>query len=144
MSGTVVQPYLIFSGRCEEALAFYGKAIGAKVEMVMHFNESPEPTPPGILQPGFEKKVMHSSFTVGESRIMASDGCDDKSKFGGFNLSISAKDEADADRIFNALSAGGQVSMPLCKTFWSPRFGMLTDKFGVNWMVIVPGEIQTK
>jgi PhnB protein len=139
---TVVQPYLMFAGRCEEALAFYGKAIGAKVEMVMRFNESPEPPPPGVLQPGFESKVMHSSFTVGESRLMASDGCDDKTKFSGFNLSLTVASEAEAKRVFTALSDGGQVTMPLTKTFWSPCFGMLTDRFGVAWMVIVPGEMK--
>jgi PhnB protein len=141
MSATVVQPYLNFSGRCQEALDFYGKAIGAKVEMAMRFNESPEPTPPGVLQPGFEKKIMHASFTVGESRIMASDGCNDQTKFSGFNLSLTVANEGEAKRTFAALSDGGSVTMPLTKTFWSPCFGMLTDKFGVSWMVIVPGEM---
>lgn len=140
MAVTVVQPYLVFGGRCEEALAFYRTALGAQVEMVMHFHESPEPPPPGVLAPGFERKVMHTSFRIGESRIMASDGCDANSKFGGFNLSVSVTTEADADRVFAALADGGQVTMPLCKTFWSPRFGMVTDRFGVSWMVIVPGE----
>jgi PhnB protein len=139
MPAAIVQPYLFFGGRCEEALEFYRAAIGAKVEMVMRFNESPEPTPPGMLAEGFEKKVMHSSFRVGETVLMASDGCSpDDGKFGGFSLSISLPSEADADRVFAALSEGGVVKMPLCKTFWSPRYGMLTDRFGIGWMVIVP------
>jgi len=138
MSGTLVEPYLMFGGRCEEALAFYGAAVGAKVERVMKFSESPEPMPPGVLAPGFEQKIMHSSFMIGQSRVMASDGCGPGSKFEGFSLSLSVATEAEADRAFNALAAGGKVTMPLGKTFWSPRFGMLTDKFGVAWMVIVP------
>ena len=140
MSKTLVQPYLHFGGRCEEALAFYRTAIGAEVDMVMHFNESPEPTPPGMLADGWESKVMHSSFRVGESTIMASDGCSPKDgNFDGFSLSLSVTTEADADRVFAALSDGGTVTMPLNKTFWSPRFGMLKDRFGLGWMIIVPG-----
>ncbi|MCC6676031.1 MAG: VOC family protein [Phycisphaerales bacterium] len=138
MSGAMVEPYLMFGGRCEEALAFYKTAVGAKVERVMKFSESPDPMPPGVLAPGFEHKVMHSSFKVGGSTVMASDGCGPGSKFEGFSLSLSVATEAEADKAFNALAAGGKVTMPLGKTFWSPRFGMLTDKFGVAWMVIVP------
>lgn len=137
MTGTRIEPYLMFGGRCEEALAFYKTALGAQVEMVMKFSESPEPMPPGTLAPGYEHKIMHSSFTIGGSRIMASDGCGPGDTFGGFSLSIPVKTEAEADRVFAALSAGGKVTMPLSKTFWSPRFGMLTDKFGVAWMVSV-------
>lgn len=139
MSKPTVEPYLTFGGRCEEALEFYKQAIGAKVEMVMRFDECPDPMPEGMLAPGFEKKVMHSSFWVGNSMIMASDGCNPSSKFEGFSLSISVKDEAEADKVFAALSEGGKVTMPLEKTFWSPRFGMLEDRFGVSWMVnVVP------
>jgi PhnB protein len=140
-TSTLVQPYLFFGGRCEEALQFYRKAIGAEVEMVMHFNESPQPTPPGMLQPGFETKVMHSSFKVGDTTIMASDGCNENSRFGGFSLSLTVPNASEADRLFGLLADGGQVTMPLGKTFFSPRFGMLTDRFGVGWMVIVPGEM---
>lgn len=140
MGTTMVEPYLTFGGRCDEALAFYQKAIGAKVEMVMRFNESPEPVPPGVLAPGFEKKVMHSSFRVGGSVVMASDGCHEGGTFSGFSLSLSVQSVEEADRAFAALSEGGKVTMPLCKTFWSPRFGMLTDRFGVAWMVIVPAK----
>ncbi len=134
-----VQPCLMFGGRCEEALAFYRAAVGAEIDMVLHFNESPEPTPPGILAPGFDAKVMHAAFRIGSSTLYASDGCGPDTHFHGFSLSLAVPTEADADRCFNALADGGQVRMPLCKTFWSPRFGMLTDRFGIAWMVIVPG-----
>ena len=136
MTGTIVQPYLFFGGRCEEAIAFYERAVGAQVEMKMRFNESPEPTPPGMLKPGFEKKIMHSSFRIGESTIMASDGCGpDEAGFKGFSLSLSFATPAEVDRAFNALAEGGKVTMPLNQTFWSPRFGMLIDRFGTNWMI---------
>ncbi|HET6426269.1 MAG TPA: VOC family protein [Planctomycetaceae bacterium] len=135
-------PYLTFSGRCEEALEFYKKALGAQVEMAMRFNESPDPPPPGILEPGFEKNIMHASFVIGDLRVMASDGCDSNSKFDGFNLALTVSTEAEADKYFNALADGGQVSMPLGKTFWSPRFGMVKDRFGVHWMIMVPGQMQ--
>jgi len=140
MEKATVQPYLFFSGRCEEALEFYKTALHAKVGMVLRFNESPDPVPPGMLQPGFESKIMHSEFQVGGMTLMASDGCDDKSRFDGFRLALSVPTEADADRAFNALADGGNVDMPLVKTFWSPRYGMVTDKFGVGWMVMVRGE----
>jgi len=133
-----VQSYLFFDGRCEEAVKFYEKALGAQVEMMMRFKESPEPPPPGMVPPGSESKVMHCSFRVGDSVVMASDGnCGGKPSFQGFSLSITAKDEAEANRLFGALAEGGRVEMPLGKTFFSPRFGMVADKFGVGWMVIV-------
>ncbi len=135
-----VQPYLFFGGRCDEALTFYEHSLGATVVMKMRFSESPDPVPEGMLQPGFESKIMHASFTVGKMTIMASDGCNDKSNFDGFRLALSVPTEADADSAFNALAEGGKVDMPLVKTFWSPRYGMLTDKFGVGWMVMVRGE----
>lgn len=134
-----VQPYLFFAGRCDEALEFYKSSLRAEIGMVLRFNESPEPLPPGMLQAGFETKIMHSEFNVGGMTLMASDGCDDKSRFDGFRLALSVPSEAEVDRIFNALSAGGKIDMPLTKTFWSPRYGMVTDKFGVGWMVMVPG-----
>lgn len=138
MGTTLAQPYLTFGGRCEEAIAFYRTAIGAQVDMIMKFNQSPEPMPPGVLPPGFEDKVMHASFRVGDTTVMASDGCHAGSKFEGFSMSLSVATEAEADRAFNALAQGGSVTMPLGKTFWSPRFGMVTDRFGLSWMVIVP------
>ena len=136
---TLVQPYLFFGGRCDEAIAFYRTALGAEVEMIMKFKDSPEPPPPGVLPPGFENKVMHASFRVGGSTVMASDGCGQESTFGGFSLSLAVATEAEADRAFNALAQGGQITMPLAKTFWSPRFGMVTDRFGLGWMVSVVG-----
>jgi PhnB protein len=133
-----IQSYLFFDGRCEEAVEFYRKALGAKVEMLMRFKESPDPPPPGMVPPGFDDKVMHTSFRIGDTVVMASDGCTDgKANFKGFSLSLAVDKEADADRYFNALADGGQVQMPLGKTFWSPCFGMLTDRFGVGWMINV-------
>ena len=140
MSNPLIQPYLMFGGRCEEALEFYRNALGAQVDMLLRFSESPDPTPPGMLPPGFENKVMHASFRVAGNVIMASDGCEVGAQFKGFSLSISVATEAEADRYFSALSDGGQVQMPLTKTFWSPRFGMLTDRFGIAWMINVVGE----
>ena len=137
----LVEPYLFFGGRCEEALEFYRKAIGAEIGIVIKYKDSPEATPPGMLPAGFENKVMHALFRVGGSSIMASDGCETNSTFSGFSLSLAMTKEADADTAFNALAEGGQVQMPLQKTFWSPRFGMLTDRFGIGWMInVVPPE----
>ena len=137
-SNHVVQPYLFFHGTCEEAVEFYRKALAAEVEMMMRFKESPEPHQPGMVPPGFENKIMHTSFRIGQTTIMASDGCPgEKTKFEGFSLSLSVPSEAEADRAFAALTQGGQVRMPLTKTFWSPRFGMLEDRFGVGWMISV-------
>lgn len=134
-----VQPYLFFDGRCQEAIDFYQQALGARVEMLMHFKDSPEPPPPGCLAPGSEHKVMHASLRIGDTEVMASDGMNSgKPEFRGFCLSVTAKDAADADAKFNALAAGGQVQQPLTQTFFSPRFGMVQDRFGVGWMVIVP------
>jgi PhnB protein len=133
-----VEPYLFFNGRCEEAVEFYKKALGAEVAMLMRFKDSPEPHAPGMLPPGSENKVMHVSFRVGHTTVMASDGfCKGQTDFQGFSLSLTVSNEADADRVFSALADGGQVQMPLNKTFWSPRFGMVTDRFGLGWMVTV-------
>ncbi len=130
-----VQPYLFFDGRCDEALEFYKKAVGAKVGMLMRFKDSPDPT---MCNPGSENKVMHSQFQIGDTTVLASDGRNQgQPKFDGFALTIAATDEAEADKIFAALSDGGKVTMPMTKTFFSPRFGMLADKFGVGWMILV-------
>ncbi|MGA7883576.1 MAG: VOC family protein [Terrimicrobiaceae bacterium] len=137
MTDTLVQPYLFFGGRCEEALEFYRDALGAQVEMLMRYTDSPEPQPPGMLPPGFENKIMHATFRVGETILMASDGCEEGLSFDGFSLSLTVPTETEADRAFAALADGGQVRMPLTKTFWSPRFGMVTDRFGMGWMVSV-------
>ena len=146
MNSKVVQPYLFFNGKCEEALNFYKTAIGAEITAMMRFKEAP-PMPPGEGGGGGEgcgpgipnpEKVMHASFKIGESEVMASDGCSEGTpKFEGFSLSIAVQTDAEADRIFGALSAGGNVMMPMGKTFFAPKFGMTTDKFGVGWMVIV-------
>ena len=135
MTTAQIQPYLFFGGRCEEALSFYQSAIGAEVDAPMFYKDSPEPTPPGMLQPGFEHKVMHVSFHIGESTLMASDGCSEGQTYTGFSLSLTVPTETEAEQSFSALAEGGQVTMPLSKTFWSPCFGMLTDRFGVGWMV---------
>lgn len=137
---STVQPYLFFSGRCEEALEFYERSLGAKIVMKMRFSESPDSVPEGTLQAGFENKIMHSSMVIGKMTIMASDGCDDKSRFEGFRLALSVPTESAADLAFDALAEEGKVDMPLMKTFWSPRYGMVTDKFGVGWMVMVTAE----
>ena len=133
-----VQPYLFFDGRAEEAIEFYRSTLDAEVVMLMRYKECPEPLQPGMIPPGPENKVMHASLRIGDTTVMASDGnCTGKPSFQGFSLSVSAPDEAAAERIFNALGKGGQVQMPLAKTFFSPRFGMVADRFGVSWMVIV-------
>lgn len=140
MHETLIQPYLFMGGRCEEAIDLYRQTLGAQVEILMRYKDSPEPPPPGMLQPGFENKVMHATLRIGEAVLMVSDGCDDQSRFEGFRLSLSLATEAEAQRAFEGLSEGGQIQMPLTKTFWSPCFGMLTDRFGVGWMVAVAAE----
>ena len=133
-----IEPYLFFNGCCEEAVEFYKKALGAEVVMLMRFKESPEPPQPGMIPPGSENKIMHVSLRIGDTTLMASDGrCTGQSKFQGFSLSLSEANEAEAERKFTLLADGGQVQMPLAKTFWSPRFGMVADRFGVGWMVSV-------
>ena len=133
-----VQSYLFFDGRCDEAIEFYRKTLGAKVEMLMRFKDSPEPPAPGCLPEGSDNKVMHAAFKIGDTLVMASDGmARGGPSFKGFSLSITVANEKEADRVFAALGDGGQVQMPLAKTFFSPRFGMVADKFGVSWMVIV-------
>ncbi len=135
----LVQPYLSFEGRCEEALDFYKKALGVKVDFMMRFKDNPDQGAEGCMPPNSSEKVMHSSFKIGESVVMATDGmCNGKPDFKGVTLSISVGNEAEADKTFHALADGGNVIMPLGKTFFSPRFGMVADKFGMSWMVIIP------
>ncbi len=130
-----VQPYLFFEGRCEEAIEFYRSALGAEVTALMRYKDSPDP---GMVMRGSEDKVMHASFRVGETTVLASDGrCEGRPSFQGFALSLTVPDETEAGRLFASLSAGGQVVMPLTKTFFSPRFGMVADRFGVSWMIYV-------
>jgi len=134
-----IQPYLFFEGRAEEAAGFYQKVFGAELQMLMRYKDSPDPCPEGMIPPGAEGKVMHMSLKIGDGVVFGSDGhCSGKPNFQGFSLSYAAKDAADADRVFEALSEGGAVQMPLGKTFFSPRFGMVADRFGVSWMVILP------
>ena len=130
-----VTPYLFFDGRCEEAIEFYKKTLGAEVAMMMRFKEAPDKT---MCTPGTENKVMHACLRIGGTDVMASDGrVQNKPKFEGFALSINPKDEADAERVFKALADGGQVQMPLAETFFAKSFGMVADRFGVGWMIIV-------
>ncbi len=140
MHQPAIQPYLFFNGRCEEALAFYTSALGAEVEMIMRFREAPDSPPPGTVPDGWEDKIMHASFRIGGSLVMASDGCESAPAFSGFSLSLSASTPDEADGLFAALAEGGNVTMPLGETFWSPRFGMLTDRFGLGWMIGVEPE----
>ncbi|HSK75931.1 MAG TPA: VOC family protein [Thermoanaerobaculia bacterium] len=137
-----VQPYLFFEGRCEEAIELYRGALGAEVTALMRYKDSPVPPDPeqcaGGTPPGSEDKVMHASFRIGETEVMASDGmCSGQPGFQGVSLSLTVPDEATAERFFAALGDGGQVQMPLAQTFFSPRFGMVADRFGVSWMIMV-------
>jgi PhnB protein len=130
-----VQPYLNFDGRCEEALDFYRGALGAKVTALMRFKDSPESA---MIFPGLENKVMHSSFRVGDAIVLASDGrCQGRTNFQGISLALTVQNEAAAEQWFAALSDGGQVQIPLAETFFSPRFGIVADRFGVMWTVFV-------
>jgi PhnB protein len=133
-----VQPYLFFNGRSEEAADFYRRALGAEVTMLMRWKDCPEPQQPGMATPGSENKVMHMALRIGDTTVLASDGqCQGQQSFQGFALSLTVPNESEADRKFAALADGGQVRMPLAKTFFSPSFGMLADRFGVSWMVYV-------
>lgn len=136
-----IDPYLFFEGNCEEAIEFYRNALDAEVEMMMRYEESPEPPPEDMVAPGSEKKILHASLRIGGALLMASDGgCGGKPNFGGFSVSLTVPDAETADRYFAAMAEGGEVMMPLGETFWSPRFGMLTDKFGVGWMIGLAGK----
>jgi PhnB protein len=132
-----VLPYLYFEGRCAEAIAFYKKALGAEVTMMMRFDESPEPQPAGVLAPGAEKNVMHAEFRIGDTTLFASDGPRiGPAKFEGISLTLAVQDDAEAKRCFAALSDGGTVRQPLIETFFATSFGMVTDRFGVGWLII--------
>jgi PhnB protein len=144
-----VQPYLFFEGRCEEALQFYGKVLGIKVDMLMRYKEAPEPAESAessaagdcALPPGSEEKVMHASFKLGDTTVMCSDGrCSGQPRFEGFSLSLNPTDDAHAKTLFDALAEGGSIQMPLTKTFFASSFGMVADRFGVSWMVVVEPE----
>lgn len=142
----LVQPYLFLDGRCEEAIEFYRSALGAQVDMLMRFKDNPEPSNREDTQdssacmspPDAGDKIMHASFRIGDTTIMASDGrCTGTPDFRGFSLSISVPQSSDAEQVFSSLAQGGKVEMPLAETFFSQRFGMVTDRFGVSWMVLV-------
>lgn len=134
----LLEAYLFFDGTCEQAMNFYRDKLGASIEFLMRYGESPEPAPPGRVPAGWENKVMHASLLINGTRLMASDDCSGGSKSrSGFALAFTSSDEAEVDRAFGALSDGGKIQMPLSKTFFAPKFGMLTDRFGVMWMVRV-------
>jgi PhnB protein len=135
-----VQPYLNFEGRCEEAIEFYRSAVGAQVQAMIRFKDTP-PGQPSMVPPSAENKVMHAAIRIGDTVLLCSDGrCTSSSKFEGISLSLTVADEAEAKRTFDGLAKGGEVRMPLAKTFFSPSFGMLADRFGVTWMVYVAQE----
>jgi len=134
----LVQPYLSFEGRAEEAIEFYRRTLDAEVSMLMRFSDSPEPHEPGMIAPGSENKIMHACLNIGDSQIMASDGrCVGKPNFQGVSLSLTVDSDEEAERRFAALAEGGQIHQPLIKTFFSSRFGMVADRFGVAWMIVV-------
>src|SRR6058998_1696709 len=130
-----IQPYLYFDGRCEEAVEFYHRTLGAEVTMLMRFKDSPDRT---MVPPGAEDKVMHMSFRIGDTTVLASDGrCLGQPSFQGFALALTVPSDSEAERLFASLAEGGQVQMPLAQTFFSSRFGMVADRFGVGWMIHV-------
>ena len=132
---TQVQAYLFFDGRCEEALQYYSRHLGAKIERLMRFKESPDAQPPGMKVPG--DKVMHAAFRIGETQLLASDGmANGNPRFEGISLAITARDDGETKRMFNALADGGKVTQPLTKTFFTSSFGMVVDRYGVHWMVL--------
>lgn len=136
MNLPIVEPYVVFNGRTEEALRFYESAIGAKTVCLMRFEDAPEKPPEEMRQPGFsEKNIMHAAFTIGDSTIMASDGCGENQPVSGISLSISYEKIDEVEIAFKALAEGGEITMPLGKTFWSPLFGMVKDQFGIHWML---------
>jgi PhnB protein len=132
----LIQPYLNFEGRCEEAFEFYSRALGGQVTMRVRYKDSPDPLPPGMMPPGCEDKMMHARCQIGDTTLLASDGrCTGRPDFKGFSLSLTVTSQAEGERCFAGLAEGGQVKMPLMKTFFSPCFGMLEDRFGVSWMI---------
>lgn len=138
---TTLHPYLFFGGQCAEALEFYRTTLDARIDVLLRYKDAPDPPPPGMLPPGFEDKVMHASFYIGANLLMASDGCGEAGTFNGFMLSLAVTTESEADRLFAGLAEGGKIEMPLGRTFWSPRFGMVRDRYGLGWMInLVPAE----
>ncbi|MDF1813772.1 MAG: VOC family protein [Verrucomicrobiales bacterium] len=140
---TTITPYLQFSGQLEEALNFYSEFLEVEIAMLLRFSESPDPVPEGMLAEGFDQKIMHASFSIQGTPLMASDGCSPDETFRSFSLSLTMPNEDEAHRVFETFARSGNVEMPIDKTFWSPCFGMVTDKFGLQWMVTVPDESQS-
>ena len=135
-----VQPYLSFEGRAQEAIDFYKTALGATVDMIMHFKDAP-PEVQSQMSPGSKDKIMHAAFHIGDTQVMATDGeCSGKSSFSGIKLTLNATSNGEAEKLFNALAQGGKVNMPMSETFFAHRFGIVADKFGVGWMVLNPKE----
>ena len=139
-----VQSYLSFEGRCDEALGFYKKALGAEVTQLMRYKEAPAGAPSENGEAGCAggmpdaEKVMHAVFRIGETELMASDGrCSGQPKFEGVMLALTANTDTEVVKWFNALAKGGQVMQPLMPTFFTSNFGMLTDRFGVGWLLVV-------
>jgi len=135
MSSITAVPYLFLNGRCHEAIEFYKLAIGAEVEMLLHFNQIPDPNQEAMIPPGFENKVMHASLKVGNSTIFLSDGNETVAEFKGFGIMLGSDSASELQSMFDRLAVGGEVIMPMSKTFWSDSFGMVNDKFGVSWML---------
>jgi PhnB protein len=132
-----VTPYLGFEGRCDEAIAFYKSAVGAEVNSLMRFKDMPGGCPEGSPSSTHPEKVMHSELKIGDSLVFLSDGhCTGSTKFEGISLTLAASSDAQAQKIFSALAVEGKVMMPLGKTFFASQFGMLTDRFGVAWIVL--------
>jgi len=139
MATTTLQPYLFFEGRAEEAIAFYRQSLGAEVEMILRYGESPEPPSPDKVPPAMLSKIQHASLRIGGSTVSLSDGrCSGTPDFRGFAVTLVMQEGADVERTFTALSDGGHVVQPLIETFFTPRFGMVVDRFGVMWMLYVP------
>lgn len=140
METTKMTPYLIFYGKCDEALKYYEKHLGATINAVMRFSDMPD-IPEGAISPDFKDKVMHSEFTVRGTTIFASDGGFPGKQLEGVSFALEVQTKEEADSIFNALVEGGStVLMPMAETFWSPYYGMVDDPFNVGWMVMLPGE----
>lgn len=138
MAPPYIQPYLFFGGKCKAALDYYTQHLGAEVVMKMQYNQSPEPPPPGMVPDAWGEKIMHATFRIGSSVLMGSDGCDEEPGKNNHCMSLTMPDEAEAQRVFAALAEGGHIGMPISRTFWSPCFGMVTDAFGIHWMITVP------
>ncbi len=138
MQNAAVNTYLFFYGRCEDALEYYKQHLGAEVSFLMRFSDAPESLPENMVPVGLENKIMHAQFKVANTEIFASDGCSADEQSSGFSIALTLAEKSEAERIFNALADGGKILMPLTPTFWSPLYGQVQDKFGINWMVMLP------